>query len=356
MASSLRGLPRGARTILRPPAFRATLPLLLGSHSTRAFSAGPTTHNNDNDKTSQYRSPPLGNEPQKPSRSAPSPPSDENSTLQITASAATNLGTTKRLPEFDLTDHVVLVSGAARGLGLTQAEALLEAGATVYALDRLPTPSDAFYRIQERTASELGTTLHYRQIDVRDVEALSATVSKIGDEERRMDGLIAAAGIQQETSALEYTATDADRMFATNITGVFMTAQAVAKQMLRFKTQGSIVLIASMSGSVANRGLICPAYNASKAGVMQLARNLASEWGEHGIRVNTISPGYIVTAMVEELFKQFPERREEWPRQNMLGRLSAPEEYRGAAVFLISRASSFMTGADLRMDGGHSAW
>jgi NAD(P)-dependent dehydrogenase (short-subunit alcohol dehydrogenase family) len=123
------------------------------------------------------------------------------------------------------------------------------------------------------------------------------------------------------------------------------------------------------------QGLICPAYNASKAAVIQLGRNLASEWGQYGIRVNTISPGYIVTAMVEALFDKFPERREEWPKQNMLGRLSKPEEYRGAAAFLISDASSFMTGessrlnsygmlgtnrldlgSDLRMDGGHAAW
>lgn len=90
--------------------------------------------------------------------------------------------------------------------------------------------------------------------------------------------------------------------------------------------------------------------------MIQLARNLASEWGQYNIRVNTISPGYIVTQMVEELFKQYPERRDEWPKQNMLGRLSAPKEYRGAAVFLVSDASSFMTGSDLRIDGGHSAW
>lgn len=76
----------------------------------------------------------------------------------------------------------------------------------------------------------------------------------------------------------------------------------------------------------------------------------------HNIRVNTISPGYIVTAMVEELFVKFPERKVEWPTQNMLGRLSKPAEYRGAAVFLISDASSFMTGSDLKIDGGHSAW
>ena len=106
-----------------------------------------------------------------------------------------------------------------------------------------------------------------------------------------------------------------------------------------------------------DQGLLCPAYNASKAGVVQLARNLASEWGvPHAIRVNTISPGYIVTAMVEELFQKFPERKEEWPKQNMLGKLSRPEDFRGAAVFLISDASRYMTGADLRIDGGHCSW
>ncbi len=191
---------------------------------------------------------------------------------------------------------------------------------------------------------------------MRDVSALNTVVERIANTHGRLDGLIAAAGVQQETPALEYTQKDADYMFSVNVTGVFMTAQAVARQMVKFDNKGSIVLIGSMSGTVANRGLICPAYNASKAAVLQLARNLASEWGEYGIRVNTISPGYIVTDMVKALFEKFPERRMEWPKQNMLGRLSAPEEYRGAAVFLVSDASSFMTGADLRIDGGHSAW
>lgn len=165
-----------------------------------------------------------------------------------------------------------------------------------------------------------------------------------------------------------------------------MTAQAVAREMIRHGNGGSIAMIASMSGSVANRvsllspppsssplplrpplhlsfpltlpqkGLICSAYNASKAGLIQLGRNLAAEWGQYGIRVNTISPGYIVTAMVEALFEQYPERRREWPTQNMLGKLSKPEEYRGAAVFLLSDASSFMTGSDIKIDGGHTAW
>lgn len=269
---------------------------------------------------------------------------------------STSTGASRGLPEFSLADKVIIVSGAAQGLGIVQAEALLEAGATVYALDRQSEPSADFGRVATRAASELGTSLHYRQVDVRDPESLNAIVAEIATKHGRIDGLLAAAGIQQETPALDYTAEDANRMLEVNVTGCFLTAQAVARQMVKLGTGGSMVLIASMSGTIANRGLICPIYNASKAGVIQLARNLASEWGLHGIRVNTISPGYIVTAMVEALFVKYPERKVEWPKQNMLGRLSKPEDYRGAAVFLLSDASSFMTGSDLRIDGGHSSW
>lgn len=157
------------------------------------------------------------------------------------------------MPEFSLTDRVILVSGAAQGLGLTQAEALLEAGATVYALDRKPEPSPDFYRVQKRAAEELGTTFYYRHIDVRDQEGLHRVAAEIGDKHGRLDGLVAAAGIQQETPALDYSAKDANMMFEINITGVFMTAQAAAKQMIRFGNGGSIAMIASMSGHIANR-------------------------------------------------------------------------------------------------------
>lgn len=97
-------------------------------------------------------------------------------------------------------------------------------------------------------------------------------------------------------------------------------------------------------------------YNPSKAAVVQLARNLAAEWGQYGIRVNTLSPGYILTQMLQNLFVEYPERKTRWAQENMLGRLSTPDEFRGAAVFILSDASSFMTGSDLRIDGGHAAW
>jgi NAD(P)-dependent dehydrogenase (short-subunit alcohol dehydrogenase family) len=164
------------------------------------------------------------------------------------------------LREFSLKDRVVVVSGGARGVGLTQAEALLEAGAVVHAIDRLPRPpqDSDFARVAERAASELGSRMSYHRVDVRDQAALGEVVGGIAEKEGRIDGLIAAAGIQQETPALEYTAEDADKMLGVNVTGVFMTAQAVAREMIKRKQKGSLVLIGSMSGTVANRGLICP--------------------------------------------------------------------------------------------------
>lgn len=204
-------------------------------------------------RSSSLEDPPRGNKPHVPAREPPPPPSDENKIWQERKDPAAYLGTTKRLPELNLVDRVVLVSGAARGLGLVQAEALLEAGATVYCLDRLSEPDPDFYRVQKRAAEDLGGTLHYRQIDIRDVDKLNEAIKKIGDTEGRLDGLLHCAGIQQETTALDYTAKDANTMFEINITGSFMTCQAAAKQMIRFGNGGSIAMIASMSGTVANR-------------------------------------------------------------------------------------------------------
>ncbi|KAI0160638.1 hypothetical protein GGR57DRAFT_389050 [Xylariaceae sp. FL1272] len=263
------------------------------------------------------------------------------------------------LPEFDLRGKVIVVSGGAQGLGLVQAEALLEAGAIVHVFDRQAEPAQGsnYQKVAQRAKDELNTSLFYHQVDVRaEPDKLNDLAKEIAEKHGKINGLIAAAGIQQETPALDYTAADADRMLGVNVTGVLMTSQAVARQMVRLNTPGSIVMIASMSGTIANKGLICPVYNASKAAVIQLGRNLAMEWGIKGIRVNTISPGYIVTEMVKKLFVEFPEREKEWPTHNMLNMLSKPEDYRGAAVFLLSDASRFMTGADLRIDGGHAAW
>lgn len=145
-----------------------------------------------------------------------------------------------------------------------------------------------------------------------------------------------------------------------NYNGVFHSAASCARQMKIHKTPGSMVLIGSMSGLIANRDLFCAVYNSSKAAVIQLGRNLAMEWGKEidgqPIRVNVLCPGNIVTPMVEANFKDDPSLRAKWEEGNMLGRISAPEEYRGAILFMLSDASSFMTGGHLVIDGGYTAW
>lgn len=264
------------------------------------------------------------------------------------------------LAEFSMKDKVVVISGGGRGLGLVQAEALLEAGAVVHCIDRLPDPTSdpdsEFARVAKRAKEELNSSLSYHELDIRNVPELNKIFEGIADERGRLDGCLVAAGINYETPALDYPPDEVDRMMSINVSGAFMTAQAAARQMVRLKQPGSICMIASMSGTIANRGMFAPAYNASKAGVIQLARSLAAEWGQYGIRVNTLSPGYILTQMLLNLFDDYPERKEQWPKENMLQRFSIPKEYRGAAVFLLSDASSFMTGSDLRIDGGHAAW
>jgi D-arabinitol 2-dehydrogenase len=173
---------------------------------------------------------------------------------------------------------------------------------------------------------------------------------------------MSAAGIQQVTSALDFKKEDIMRMMEVNYAGVFLSARACARQMMKYKIQGSICLIASMSGSIANAGFIAPVYNSSKAAVVQLTRNLAMEWGRRnpdgsgGIRVNSLSPGHIVTPMVEENFRRGEADRSQWENNSMLGRLSTPEEYKAAGLFLLSRASSYMTAHDMKMDGGTTAW
>ncbi|KAF2036475.1 NAD(P)-binding protein [Setomelanomma holmii] len=243
------------------------------------------------------------------------------------------------------------------------AEGLGEAGGIVHCLDCAAEPPRTFEEAEARIRGRSDGDLRYHQVDVTNNEALEDCVAGIAAEKRRLDGLIAAAGIQQVTPALDFKKEDIMKMLEVNYTGVFLSARACARQMMKYKVQGgSICLIASMSGTIANRGFIAPVYNSSKAAVVQLARNLAMEWGRTnadgsgGIRVNSLSPGHIVTPMVEENFRRGEADREEWENNSMLGRLSTPEEYKAAGLFLLSRASSYMTAHDMKMDGGTTAW
>ncbi|KAL2424334.1 Short chain dehydrogenases/reductase notP' [Exophiala dermatitidis] len=265
-----------------------------------------------------------------------------------------------RLKEFDLQDKVFVVTGGGRGLGLTLAEALVEAGGKVYCLDRLPEPEEEFYDVQKRLGPKYGGELLYDRIDVRQSDDVDRVISKIADRHQRMDGAITAAAVQYVKPALEYPPEKIMEMLDINYKGVYCTAVSCARQMIKYNCPGSILMVASMSGFVANKGLMSSVYNSSKAAVCQLTRNLAMEWGKavngKPIRVNALCPGNIITPMVLKNFDDDPKLRPTWEAANMLGRISEPHEYRGAALFALSDASTFMTGSQLIIDGGYTAW
>lgn len=282
--------------------------------------------------------------------------------IQERLPAESETNTHQRFREFDLRGKVFVVTGGGRGLGLAMAEALVEAGAQVHCVDRLPTPDDEFYKAQKRAIPAFGGSLHYRRIDVRDKENVAKTFAEIAEFNNRFDGILAAAGVNHVDKAVSHTPEEVNEVMSINYTGVFICATEAAKQMMKYKCRGTILLVASMSGMIANKGMTSPVYNSSKAAVIQLTRSLAMEWGkvnengEGGIRVNCLCPGHIITPMVQQVFDKEPESKETWEAENMMGRLAQPEEFRGAALFLLSDASSFMTGASLVIDGGHTAW
>ena len=157
--------------------------------------------------------------------------------------------------EFDLTGRVVIVSGGNRGLGLEMAEAMCESGAIVYCIDLPDSPSDEWKATQKyvQRLSILSARLEYVKADVTNQHLIWRAVEEIADKEGRMDVCIAAAGILDDHECLEYPASDFSRVMNVNVNGVLYTAQAASRQMVKRSTPGSIILIASMSGSITNK-------------------------------------------------------------------------------------------------------
>ncbi|KAG8715777.1 hypothetical protein FRC11_000072 [Ceratobasidium sp. 423] len=247
--------------------------------------------------------------------------------------------------EFSLEGRVAVVTGGNRGLGLEMALALCEAGATVYALDLPPSPGEEFL-VTAEYAKKLGSTLKYVSVDVTDQKAVWDKVATIGDAEKRVDVCVAAAGILGGSDCLVYKAEDFQRIMDVNVNGVLYAAQAAGQQMTRFGIPGSIILIASMSGSITNRDHAWVAYNTSKSAVLQMARSMACELGKHKIRVNSLSPGHIYTKMTAAFIDTHPELADKWAGMNPLGRLGRPDELRGVVAWLASDASTFCTGSE----------
>lgn len=237
-----------------------------------------------------------------------------------------------------LADRVIFITGAGSGIGRATAHAARRAGAHVVGADIGCT--DAM--------SDLDLAL---ALDVSDPDAMAAAVAQILKGFGRVDGLVTCAGLSLTGSATEMSLADWDTALAVNLTGTMLAARAVLPSMVD-AGRGAIVTLASIYGMTGGPGNL--PYNVTKGGVLQLTRSLAADYGGAGIRANAISPGFIETPMTTMLQGESPVRSA-FINMHLLKRPGRAEEVAKAAIFLLSDDASFITGANIPVDGGFSA-
>jgi len=249
---------------------------------------------------------------------------------------------------FDLSGEVGIITGSAQGLGEQMAIALAEAGAKVILVD---INLEKLQKVEERI-KKLGGECIVVKTDVTDPlqvdNMVNIAVKKFG----KIDILINNAGVVSNYPAEDIPKDEWDKIINVNLTGVFLCTQKVGRQMIK-QRKGSIINISSMSGLIVNRPQPQLHYNVSKSGVIMLTKSFAAEWAKYNIRVNAIAPGYMRTPLVD---KVYPRYGKDWVKYIPMGRIGDPSEIKGPALFLASRASSYMTGSVLVMDGGYTAW
>jgi NAD(P)-dependent dehydrogenase (short-subunit alcohol dehydrogenase family) len=251
-------------------------------------------------------------------------------------------------PLFDLSGRVALVTGASKGLGRAMALGLAQAGASL-ALCARDAEGLAASRAEAEQhgvrAETFGMDVTSRQ-SVRD--AVAAALARFG----RIDVLLNDAGVNLRKPALEFSEDEWDRVVDTNLKGYFLVAQAVGEHMVA-SGGGKIINVGSILGTVGMKNQL--PYASSKGGVAQLTRVLAVEWAPHRVYVNAIAPGFFETPLTAGVL-QNPEVRRFVAERTPMGRWGQPAELQGAAVFLASRASDFVTGQILHVDGGWTVW
>lgn len=253
------------------------------------------------------------------------------------------------LDKFKLEGKKAFVTGGAQGIGKKIATALAQAGADVAIVD---INLDEAEKTADEIHSSTGQESFAIKADVTDPEQVSQFVAKIVETFGTLDIAVNNAGLTENTPSEEVSVEDWQKVIDLNLNGVFLSSQAAGNVMLE-NGGGSIINIGSMSGHIVNTPQPQASYNASKAAVIHLSKSLAVEWAENNIRVNTISPGYMQTALLED--EELEPLIEQWKDLTPMKRIGKPEELQGIAVYLASEASSFTTGSDFIIDGGYTA-
>jgi NAD(P)-dependent dehydrogenase (short-subunit alcohol dehydrogenase family) len=251
------------------------------------------------------------------------------------------------IDKFKLTGKKAFVTGGARGIGKSIAEAFAQAGADVAIVD-------IEFETAQKTAKELekfGVKSFAVKTDVTVPKEVDDMMAKIIKEFGTVDIVFNNAGICINEKAEVMTHEQWMKVMNINLNAVFLVAQAAGKVMIKNK-KGSIINTASMSGHIVNYPQPQSTYNASKAGVILLTKSLACEWAPYGVRVNSLSPGYIATDMTKKAVQWIPT----WEKSTPMGRMGNPEELQGIVVYLASEASTFTTGSDFIVDGGFTCW
>ncbi|WP_031158463.1 SDR family NAD(P)-dependent oxidoreductase [Streptosporangium roseum] len=247
---------------------------------------------------------------------------------------------------FSLEGLTALVTGAAGGLGRAQSLALGAAGAKVIA-------SDVSMEAARQACDHLegnGVECLPLEIDARSLESIDGAFDTLDAAGEIPDIVVNNAGVSLRNSALEATPEEFDTTLSINLRGTYFVAQRAARRMSG-RGGGRIVNVSSIGGLVVD-GERSSVYDASKAAVVQVTKNMAFEWGRYGIRVNSIAPGYMRTAMTTDLLPT-KEVEDELVRTHVpVGRVGEPRDLSGAVIFLASAASAYVTGHTLTVDGG----
>jgi len=247
---------------------------------------------------------------------------------------------------FELTDRVIVVTGAASGIGQAIAADLATLGVQVVALD---VDQGGLTALQARAGGE---NLLPIPTDVRRRAEVEAAAEEVARRFPRLDGLVNCAGATKRYPAIDFPEGEWDRIIDINLKGTFLCCQAFGRRMVA-QGYGRVVNYASVSGLAGHRN--SAAYQASKGGVVQLTRALAIEWAPHGVNVNAIAPSTVLTAQQAELQPLDPGLFEELVAKVPLKRAFAPEEMVPSTVFLLSPGSAPITGHILAVDGGYLA-
>ena len=249
---------------------------------------------------------------------------------------------------FSLEGRVAVVTGAGRGLGRSMALALAAAGADVVASSRTAAEIESL-RDEVRALGRRAEAIPADTTREADCERLiSGTVERLG----RLDILVNNAGINIRKPVLELSPEEYRQVLATNLEGYFLCARAAGKRLVA-QNSGKVVNISSIMGRVALANQA--AYASSKGGVEQLTKVLALEWAPHNVQVNALAPTYFETELTRPLFED-PERNRFISERTPMGRWGQPHELAGAVIFLASRASDYVTGHTVVVDGGWTAW